>query len=231
MPSIQPIIFVTGTDTDVGKTFVSGLLVLRWHANYWKPVQTGLESDQGDSLTVSQFCESNKAVKWNPKIFKPLIELDKPLCPLDAVKCDPSNKELSLNDFILPDETVAAVPLIVEGAGGIFVPLNSKLEVTSDLIKKIIDQTERPVYIVVVARSGLGTLNHTLLTYDHLQMRGLKDHILGCVLNGPENQLNKESLELFGVRVIAEIPIFEETSQLKLVLDSIPPFEEVVNEL
>lgn len=229
MPSTQPIIFVTGTDTDVGKTFVSGLLVQKWHANYWKPIQTGLESDKGDSWTVSRFCSTHKTSSWNPTIFKPTVELNKPLCPLDAVKCDANSKQISLKDFILPDDTAAA-PLVIEGAGGIFVPLNDKLEITSDLIERIKEQTNRTVYIVVVARSGLGTLNHTLLTYGHLQTRGLKQNVLGCILNGQQDPLNKQTLELFGVTVMAEIPILDTESQLSSILDRIPPLERIVDE-
>lgn len=233
MTSAEPVIFVTGTDTDVGKTFVSGLLALKWHANYWKPIQTGLESDPGDSLTVSNFFSKQEAVEWYPAVLKPVVELQKPLCPLDAVKCDPTASEVSLEDFVLPNDTITdhtVAPLIIEGAGGIFVPLNSKCEITSDLIKRVIELTDRPVYVVLVARSGLGTLNHTLLTHDHLKTNGLGEHFLGCILNGPKNSLNKETLELFDVKVIAEIPFVEETLQLNSVLECIPSLSDIINE-
>ena len=233
MTSAEPVIFVTGTDTDVGKTFVSSLLALKWHTNYWKPIQTGLESDPGDSQTVSNFFAKQDAHEWHPAIFKPVVELQKPLCPLDAVKCDLTSSEVSLKDFVLPNDAVideSVTPLIIEGAGGIFVPLNSKCEITSDLIKRIIELTDRPVYIVIVARSGLGTLNHTLLTHDHLKNNGLEKHFLGCILNGPKNSLNKETLELYDVKVIAEIPFLDEPSQLDSVLDFIPSLSDIINE-
>lgn len=233
MTSAEPVIFVTGTDTDVGKTFVSSLLALKWQANYWKPIQTGLESDQGDSLTVSNFYSKHESFKWHPAIFKPTVELQKPLCPLDAVKCDPTASEINLKDFVLPDDgdtCKVIAPLVVEGAGGVFVPLNSKCEITTDLIKKFIEQTDRPVYVVVVARSGLGTLNHTLLTHEHLKANGLGKYVLGCILNGPKNSLNKETLKMFDINVIAEIPIYEKTSHLESFLDCIPSLSDIINE-
>lgn len=110
----QPIVFVTGTDTDVGKTFVSTLLVHKWKAAYWKPVQTGIESDQGDSETLKNF--KIAASTWQPPIFTPTYALQKPLSPLQAMEYEP-NVDIRLLDFVVPEEWSAENPLVVEGAG------------------------------------------------------------------------------------------------------------------
>ena len=153
-----PLIFVTGTDTDVGKTFISALLVQKWMANYWKPIQTGLDEDQGDTVSMQELCSRSEHV---PIYFPPRHIFQKPLSPLEAMNYEPEH-EVLISDFSSPDEDMTT-PLVAEGAGGVYVPLTKKLEVTSHLIKHLVKVSSRPVKIVVVARSGLGTLNHTLL--------------------------------------------------------------------
>ncbi|SCV99692.1 LAFE_0B00408g1_1 [Lachancea fermentati] len=214
----SPIIFVTGTDTDVGKTFVSTLLVKRWNANYWKPVQTGLESDQGDTKTVMDHCIAQG--EHTPICFPPKYELQKPLCPLEAMEYEP-DIEIAMSDFCLPDDDSERA-LIIEGAGGVYVPLTKKLHITTDLIKHLIASTDRPFKIVVVARSGLGTLNHTLLTWEHLVSAGLKNHLWGCVLNGEKNPGNVNVLRKFGVNIITEVDFCPNDADLGTLVDNIP---------
>ena len=139
----QPIVFVTGTDTDVGKTFVSTLLVHKWKASYWKPVQTGIESDQGDSETLKKF--EAAASTWQPRIFTPTYELQKPLSPLQAMEYEPE-VDIKLLDFVAPEEWGAEDPLVVEGAGGVCVPITRKLEITTDLIKHLIETSSCLLY-------------------------------------------------------------------------------------
>lgn len=215
----QPIIFVTGTDTDVGKTFVSTLLVHKWKANYWKPVQTGIETDEGDSMTISKAgCTSS----WRPQIFSPRYELLKPLSPYKAMDYEPE-VDIKITDFAIPTGSESA-PLVVEGAGGVFVPLTKSLEIMTDLIKYLVKSNpDRPVKIVVVARSALGTLNHTLLTIDHLKNKGLCDHILGVVLNGDPNVDNTQVLRDYGVNILAEV---ENSSSPADALHFIPPLSQ-----
>lgn len=214
----QPIIFVTGTDTDVGKTFISTLLVKKWRANYWKPVQTGIESDLGDSSTVKS---ANCAPSWNPKIFAPRYELQKPLSPYKAMDFEP-DVDIEITDFEIPQESGDA-PLIVEGAGGVLVPVTKNLETMTDLMKYLaINSTGRPFKIVVVARSGLGTLNHTLLTMKYLEREGLSDHILGVVVNGVKNPGNVQVFKDYGLKILAEV---ETCSSLESATDFIPALE------
>ncbi|KAH3900782.1 dethiobiotin synthase SCDLUD_003788 [Saccharomycodes ludwigii] len=104
---LKTVIFVTGTDTDIGKTFVSNLLVHKWKANYWKPVQTGVESDEGDTTTI----QTNKLTNWDPTLFIPRYSLQKPLSPYQAMEFEPDT-QIELNDFILP-KFLDNTPLVV----------------------------------------------------------------------------------------------------------------------
>ncbi|CEP60779.1 dethiobiotin synthase LALA0_S01e18778g [Lachancea lanzarotensis] len=213
----SPIVFVTGTDTDIGKTFTSALLAQKWKANYWKPVQTGLDSDPGDTKTVAGFCKDRKHM---PHFFNPRYSLQKPLCPLDAMHFEPEY-DIKLSDFSVPEE-LADQPLIIEGAGGIYVPITKKLEITTHLIKRLQETTQRPIKIVVVARSGLGTLNHTLLTLEHLNRAGLKDRVAGCILNGPKNPQNSATLKAFGASILAEVDHCDSESDITAAIAEIP---------
>jgi dethiobiotin synthetase len=186
-------IFVTGTDTDVGKTIVSAILVAGLKAAYWKPVQSG--------VTASASPVENTDSKWirsvlelgEDRICKERYSLSEPLSPHAAAKID--GVKIDLDDFELPD--TGNRPLIVEGAGGVLVPLNER-----HLMLDLMERLSLPV--VVVARSGLGTINHTLLTLRALNDRGLT--VLGVVMNGPKNKSNREALEHYGkCRVVAEL--------------------------
>jgi dethiobiotin synthetase len=186
-------IFVTGTDTDVGKTVVSAILVAGLQAVYWKPVQSGFT----DSADVTENTDS----KWirtilelsEERICKERFSLSEPLSPHASAKID--GVKIDLIDFELPD--TGGCPLIVEGAGGVLVPLNDQ-HLMLDLMEKF------SLPVVVVARSGLGTINHTLLTLRVLKERGLT--VLGVVMNGAKNQSNREAIEHFGqCRVLAEL--------------------------
>ncbi|SCU77398.1 LADA_0A00254g1_1 [Lachancea dasiensis] len=217
-----PIIFVTGTDTDVGKTFTSALLVSKWQCDYWKPAQTGLESDTGDTKTVHDFCSSGRHM---PHLFPPRYALQKPLCPLEAMDFEPHH-DIQLSDFQLPEERINT-PLVIEGAGGIYVPITRGLHVTTDLIKHFITSTSRPVRIIVVARSGLGTLNHTLLTMEHLKNAGLLSHTLGCIVNGQKNPGNVAILERYGVSILAQVDHCSTKEDITLALGQIPELADL----
>lgn len=174
--------FVTGTDTGVGKTLVSLGLCLHFDASYWKPVQTGQPSD---SDFIKQFLP-------NSKIYSSTYELKEPLSPNQAAKIE--NTVIDLKKITVPPSPF----LIVEGIGGVYVPLNDK-DILLDLIKLI------GLPLIVVARSGLGTLNHSLLTLEALKRRNLK--IAGVILSGPKHKANKRDIERWGnTPVVLEIP-------------------------
>ncbi|MDA0788569.1 MAG: dethiobiotin synthase [Proteobacteria bacterium] len=181
-------IFVSGTNTDIGKTVVSGIIVAGLNAHYWKPVQTGLADGTDTDWIRSHTGISESRV--HPETYR-LLE---PLSPHAAAAIE--EVEISLDHFELPpipdDET-----LVIEGAGGILVPLNDQ-HYMLDLIVRL------GVPVLLVVSSELGTINHTLLT-----LRVLREHrvpILGVVMNGPSNPGNRSAIEHFGeINVIAEV--------------------------
>jgi dethiobiotin synthetase len=181
--------FITGTDTGVGKTLVSAILLSGLQGTYWKPVQSGTitqtDTDWVKSVTglpSEKFCDET-------------YKLTQPLSPHASAKID--GVHISLEAFRLPGG--AARPLIVEGAGGLMVPLNE-----NDLMIDLMEKLALPV--VLVARSGLGTINHTMLSLGALRTRNIE--VLGIIMNGEPNPSNRAALEQYGrTPVIAEIPI------------------------
>ncbi|MEB3184698.1 MAG: dethiobiotin synthase [Cyanobacteriota bacterium] len=179
---------VCGTDTDVGKTVVSALLVQGLGARYWKPVQSGLDPVGGDSGTVAALLKL-PAERLVPEAYR----LREPVSPhwaaeRDGVRLEPERLGLPTGNE----------PLVVETAGGLLVPLRR------DWLQ--IDQIARwQLPVLLVARSGLGTLNHTLLSLEALQHRGIP--LLGVVLNGPLHPDNPRTLAALGAGpVLAELP-------------------------
>jgi len=198
-------VFVTGTDTDIGKTIVSAALTCAFKESesvcYWKPIQTGIETDD-DTRTVRRLAECG-----DDEIFDKGFRLEQPLSPHLSARL--ANIEITIEKILnfLPKQKNQKF-WIVEGAGGVFVPLN-ETELMIDLIKAL------DLSVVIVARSGLGTINHTLLTVEALRNRGLK--ILGVVMNGEPKQENRKAIEHFGqVKVLAEMPRFEQLTSENL---------------
>jgi len=208
-------VFVTGTDTGVGKSFVSACIVHAWQASYYKPIQTGLADEPGDTATIGRLVGTHARA-----IFPPTYEFDAPLAPLDAARRE--GREIDVAALTLPE---ADGPLLVEGAGGAMVPVWDGLMMV-DLIVRF------GLPVIVVARSGLGTINHTLLTLQALRAAGAT--VAGVVLNGPPAPHNRRAIEEFGnVRVLAEIPPFPvvDAVAVKHAAASIPSFESVIRGL
>ena len=185
-PALQRLV-VCGTDTDVGKTVVSAWLVQGLQASYWKPVQSGLD-DGGDRNSVQRLLQLPPE-----RCLREAHAFQNPVSPHWSAELD--GQHLQPEDLDLPDHSGS---LVVETAGGLMVPLNRQwLQ---------IDQLQRwKLPIVLVARSGLGTLNHTLLSLEALRRRKLT--VLGLILNGPLHPDNPRTLEAFGaVPVLAQLP-------------------------
>ena len=179
--------FVTGTDTDVGKTLVSAWLMTHLDADYWKPVQAGIEPET-DSATVRRLAEVAAE-----RILPEAYVLPEAMAPHEAarragVRVDMAKLKPPASDRLL----------VVEGAGGMLVPLTGEAYVI-DLA------AELNLPILLVTRSTLGTINHTLLSIEALRRRGLP--LAGVVMNGPETPHNRAAIERYGqASVIAEIP-------------------------
>ena len=186
-------LFVTGTDTGIGKTIVSAWLCKHWEADYWKPVQSGLEGGS-DSEWVARLSHA--------RIHPETHRLTQPLSPHQAAEID--GVKIQLSDFELPQTE----RLVVEGAGGSLVPLNWR-DTMLDLMKHL------GSCALLVARSGLGTINHTCLSLQALKGAGVP--VLGVILVGEVNSANREAIEHFGeVPVLAELPVFNEISEQAL---------------
>jgi dethiobiotin synthase len=179
--------FVTGTDTDVGKTLVSAWLMTHLDAAYWKPVQAGVEPET-DSMTVRRLAEVPAE-----RILPEAYVLPEAMAPHEAAR-----RAGLIIDMAKLSPPARDRLLLAEGAGGLLVPLNETAYVID-----LAEQLELP--ILLVARSTLGTINHTLLSIEALRRRGLP--LAGVVMNGPETPHNRAAIERYGgVNVIAEIP-------------------------
>lgn len=185
--------FVTGIDTNVGKTIISAILVEALKADYWKPIQSG-DLDHSDTQKVQALVSHP-----NSTFFEEQYRLHTPASPHYAAAVD--GIEIDLNTFQLP---ATSNNLIVEGAGGLFVPLNSKA-----LIIDLIEQLKLPV--ILVANFYLGSINHTLSSIDALKRRNIP--IAGIVFNGPITESSRSYiLEYSQVKELACIPKLEELS-------------------
>ena len=189
--------FVTGTDTEIGKTLVSAMLMSSLDATYWKPIQAGLEEE-----TDTEFVKRLSGVSES-HIVPEKYRLVTPMSPHGAADID--GLEISLSDFELPD--FSTKHLIVEGAGGLIVPINWQ-----DTVLDLIQKFDMPV--LLVARSSLGTLNHTLLSLQALRDRGLE--VFAVVLNGEKHPSNKETIEHFGKVPVLEVEPIEDVDNTSL---------------
>ena len=187
-PDARRGVFVTGTDTGVGKTVVSAVLVKAWGADYWKPVQTGLADEAGDTATVAALAGADPG-----RLHAPAHAFDPPVSP--HLAAEQAGAAICLADFNLPE---GDQPVVVEGAGGALVPLNGQ-QTMLDLMQRL----DLPVVVVVADR--LGAINQTLLTLQALRGRGLE--VLGVVLNGRPFTDNRAAIERHGrVRILTELP-------------------------
>jgi dethiobiotin synthetase len=170
-----PVIVVTGTDTDVGKTVFAAALAGALGARYWKPVQAGFDP-QGDTDSV--------AALSGARVLPEAYRLTTPCSPhraaaIDGVTIDPAR-------LALPD---GDGPLVVEGAGGVLVPVTPDL-----LFADLFARWARPV--VLVARTGLGTINHSLLSIEALRHRDVP--ILGIAFIGEEQTDSEATIARLG---------------------------------
>ena len=188
-------IFVTGISTDVGKTIASSIIVQSLQADYWKPVQAGdLENSDSHKIKFYLSDDNEKSV-----IHANSYKLKTPASPHFAAAID---------GIVIDIEKITAPEtenhLVIEGAGGLFVPLNDT-DCVIDLIKK-------DYKVIIVSRHYLGSINHTLLTIEALKNR--KIPIAGIIFSGNENKatesiiLNKSNLKMIGR--IEDEPYFDQ---------------------
>lgn len=177
-------IFVTGIGTDVGKTVASAIIVKALSADYWKPIQAG-DLDNTDSMKVQSWVKPNTV---HPEAYR----LNLPASPHHAAAQD--GVDIRFHAAQLPKTNNT---LIMEGAGGLMVPINQD-EVLIDAIS-VFTKT-----CIVVSKHYLGSINHTLLTLEVLKQKGFE--VLGVIFNGPKNQASEDIiLRMSGVKNLGRI--------------------------
>lgn len=186
-------IFVTGIGTDVGKTIASAIITEALEADYWKPVQAG-DLDNSDSHKIKKYISNGKT-----RVLPNSYALTTPASPHYSARQD--SITIDLNEI---KEPATDNHLVIEGAGGVLVPLNDDSTI-ADLIK--------PDYkIVIVSRHYLGSINHTLLTIEALEQRGLT--VAGIIFNGEANSPTEDIiLHKTGINMIGRIepePYFDQ---------------------
>jgi dethiobiotin synthetase len=190
-------LFITGIGTGIGKTIISAILVEKLKADYWKPIQSG-DLDDSDTLKVRSLV-SNTASKFHPESYR----LTQPYSPhksaaLDGIVIDPEK-------IIMPDTDNQ---LIIEGAGGLMVPLNDDF-LMIDLIKKL------DAEVILVSQFYLGSINHTLLSIDALKQREIA--VKGIIFNGTEDSYSLDNiLKYSGIKSLGIVADLENIDKKKI---------------
>ncbi|MEM7679721.1 MAG: dethiobiotin synthase [Pseudomonadota bacterium] len=189
---------ITGTDTGVGKTIFSAMLMLGLDeldsdVSYWKPVQSGIE--EIDTKSVQDLTELP-----TERFFPESYVLTEPLSPHRSAELD--NIEIDVTQFKIPE---FSGPLLIEGAGGLMVPLTRDI-----LLMDLFAQWRLPT--ILCTRTSLGTINHTLLSIEALQKRNIPVH--GLAFIGEDNPDNIRTIhEYSGIKVLGRLPKLDSLSQ------------------
>ena len=191
-------LFVTGIGTGIGKTFISAILTEKLKADYWKPVQSG-ELDNSDTMKVKSLV-SNTVSIFHPETY----QLTQPYSPHKSAALD--GFEVDPKQFILPqtDNT-----LIIEGAGGLMVPLNNNFLVI-DLIKQLNAE------VVLVSQNYLGSINHTILSAQVLKQYQIQ--VAGIIFNGDKDAYSEDFiLQYTGFKLLGHIPQYTALNKVSII--------------
>ena len=187
--------FVTGTDTGCGKTVASSCLVRALDADYWKPIQTGTITEQPDQLIVQKLKGLSK-----DRFHSSAYSFLEPLSPLEAASRE--KKKITIERIKIPQSSRA---IIVEGAGGVLVPITKKTFMV-DLAQRI------DLSVILVCRTALGTINHTLLSIEALRKREVD--LVGVIFSGKINKWVVQTIKrITNVNVLGEIPTIKPLSR------------------
>ena len=194
---MNDIYFITGIDTDIGKTIASSVFVEALEADYWKPIQCG-DLEYSDTMKVQDL-----VTKKNTRFHPEHLRLKTPASPHLAAEIE--NIKIDFDKIELPK---TSNKLVIEGAGGILVPLNEK-DFIIDLAKKF------KAKVILVTKNYLGSLNHTLLSLNYLKINQID--IKGMIFNGsPNHKLENFLCERTGVPKITNI--FQEAKLNKEII-------------
>lgn len=191
-PEFPKKVFVTGIGTGVGKTVVATVLAEALHADYWKPIQTG-DAEGNDSDLVKSLLHDG-----NIKVHTEAYRFAFPSSPHYAAQLE--STAIDIQRILIPQ---TQHKLVIEGAGGLFVPLNEK-ETMADLV------TLLNAPIILVVNNYLGSINHTLLTLEAIQRRNMR--IAGIIFNG-DNYLDNEEI----IQKFTTVPVIGKVNSLKQV--------------
>ncbi len=190
--------FITGIGTGIGKTIASAVLTEKLQADYWKPIQSG-DLAKSDSLIVKNLI-SNTISNIHPEQYR----LNHPLSPHLSAKLDGVKIELEV--FKLPQTNNK---LIVEGAGGLMVPLNNQ-HLVLDLIKHL------NLQVILISKNYLGSINHTLLTINTLKQHHIT--IKGIIFSGETNEESENYILNYGkVTNLGSIPTLNTLSKKSII--------------
>ena len=200
-------VFITGTDTDIGKTVVAAWLCMHSTAQYWKPVQTG---DDSDSDVIHSFSP-------HTKIMPNAVLLKAPLSPFDAANLE--DKTLDINEILrkAPKNT------IIEGAGGVLVPITDNFSM-AELAYSL------GASALLVVQSKLGMINHTLLSIEALKNRNI--NILGIIINGSVESRIVDTIEKFSsIKVLNILKTHDNHDDLVKFLKQTKPSKLILEHL
>ena len=191
--------FIAGIGTDSGKTLISALMCQALNADYWKPVQSGIP---GDTEEVKRLAGNHDKV-FHPETYR----LRKAASPHDSAKAE--NMVIDMNKFSVPYR--AGIDLVIEGAGGLLVPLN-QTHCMIDLLPSF------KCCVILVSNAYLGSINHTLLSCEALRSRRIP--VLGIIFNRYANQESENAiLRISGLRLLLKVPELSEITP-----DSLKPY-------
>jgi dethiobiotin synthetase len=192
---MQPI-FITGIGTDIGKTIVSAIVTEALQADYWKPVQAGF--DEGTDALQVQSLLSNTHSVIHPEVYK----LKLPASPHIAAREE--GTRIDLNTIANHQPSTTNHQLIIEGAGGLMVPLNEN-EFVIDLVEKL------QAKVILVSRNYLGSINHSLLTAQVCRQREID--VLGWIFNDQYMHYEEEIVRWSGYPSIGSIPFAQQVNR------------------
>jgi dethiobiotin synthetase len=191
-------LFVTGIGTDVGKTVISAIIVEKLKADYWKPIQSG-DLSYSDTMKVQALVSNNESA-FHPEAYR----LTQPFSPHKSAALD--GIEIELNAVNAPKTSNR---LLIEGAGGLMVPLNSK-DYVVDLISRFNAE------LILVIRNYLGSINHSLLSIELLKQRNIE--VKGLIFNGETDPYAEDAIINHSqLPVLGRIPVLEELNRENII--------------
>jgi dethiobiotin synthetase len=213
----QPI-FITGIGTGVGKTLISAIITEALQADYWKPIQAGYD-DGTDSEFVKSLLSNTQST-----IFPETYKLSLPASPHIAAREE--NVRISLDKLVANfhhiQQTSKADYLVIEGAGGLLVPLNDN-DFVVDLVRRL------DACAVIVSRNYLGSINHSLLTSQACKQNNLK--VLGWVFNDQYLNYQQEIVDWSGYPQLCSVPFITDISKDGILQHSTLVKQNIINRM